>query len=160
MNQKQKEYFREYCERRYLEEFKPAYDEWIKLYPLTLEDLPDEIWRPIPDYEGLYDESNYGRTKSFWYGREKILKPRLTKHGYLRIALSKEGKQKHFSVARLVALCFIPNPLNLPEVDHINGDKEQVLYIRNNPDNLTIAQLAKMFNCSPSQIWHIVNSND
>jgi hypothetical protein len=43
-------------------------------------------------------------------------------HGYLCCNLRENGKRKHFSIHRLVALVYIPNPDNLPEVDHIDGD--------------------------------------
>lgn len=52
------------------------------------------------------------------------LKPAITNKGYLRVSLSnKEVKHKRFSIHRLVAEAFIPNPNNLPQVNHINGDK-------------------------------------
>ena len=112
----------EYERRRYEKVFKPAYDLFITLYPFTLDDLPDEIWRPIPDYEG-YHESSYGRAKSFKNGTVKILKPHLSKNGYLRVTLFKGGKHKHFSVARLVATLFIPNPEGKQQVNHRDGNK-------------------------------------
>lgn len=124
MNQKQKEYNREYRERRYREEYKPAYDAFIPLYPFTLDDLPDERWLPIPNYED-YHVSNFGRVKSFngrWV-KVTILKPDASKGGYLRVTLFKDGKHKHFQIARLVALTFIPNPEGKPEVNHIDGIK-------------------------------------
>lgn len=117
MNQKQKEYI----ERRYREVFKPAYDEWIKLYPLTLEDLPGEVWVTVPEFAD-YHESNFGRTKRFYKnGNVKILKPCLGKRGYLTVQLCKDGKHKSFRVNRLVATLFIPNPDNKPEVNHLAG---------------------------------------
>ncbi|MBQ6298277.1 MAG: HNH endonuclease [Selenomonadaceae bacterium] len=113
---------KEYWRRRYEEEIKPAYDEFIKLYPFTTDDLDSEIWLPIPDYEN-YHGSNWGRVKSFWGKEPKILKPTLTRRGYLRVVLYKDGKQKTFLVHVLVARLFIPNPDNLPEVDHRYGMK-------------------------------------
>lgn len=122
MNQKQKEYFREYHARRYREEWKPAYDEFIKLYPFDLADLPGEVWVTVPEFED-YRLSNYGRTKSFKKGKVTIRKPHLTKNGYLFVDLYKDGKLKEFRVARLVATLFIPNPENKLEVNHIDGIK-------------------------------------
>ena len=57
-------------------------------------DLIFEVWKPIPNYEGLYDASNFGRVKSLNYnhtGQIKVLKPKKNKYGYLSISLSKNG---------------------------------------------------------------------
>ena len=98
----------------------------------------EEIWMPIKGYEGLYDVSNLGRVKrlerttenSGTYSgystfKELILKPRENKkrHGYYEISLKKNKKEKRFKIHRLVALTFIPNPDNKPEVNHKDGDK-------------------------------------
>ena len=55
---------------------------------------------------------------------EKILKPEIIKGGYLRVVLMKDSKYKHFSVHRIVAQLFIPNPENKPEVNHKDGNKQ------------------------------------
>ena len=52
--------------------------------------------------------------------RRRFLKQTVTKDGYHRVGLCRDGKQKMFSVHRLVAIHYIPNPDNKPEVDHIN----------------------------------------
>lgn len=91
----------------------------------------NEIWKDIEGYEGLYEISNLGRVKSLskmsgsCMRKEKILnsKNRLTKDGYARVNLYKEGKGKDFRVCRLVATHFIDNPDNKPTVNHINGIK-------------------------------------
>ena len=87
-----------------------------------------EIWKDIKGYEGLYQVSNKGRIKSLNYrrtGKEGILKGVPTKYGYLMVTLYKKGeKPEHFSVHRLVAEAFIPNHDNLPEVNHIDENKE------------------------------------
>lgn len=85
-----------------------------------------EIWKDIEGYENKYQVSNLGRIKSLKnrYGyREKILNPPLTKKGYKRITLTLNGKKKNYMIHRLVAQAFIPNPNNLPQVNHIDGNK-------------------------------------
>ena len=89
-------------------------------------DLIFEVWKPIPNYEGLYDASNFGRVKSLNYnhtGQIKVLKPKKNKYGYLSITKKKNGLKKFYSVHRLVAMAFIPNPDNLPQVNHRNEIK-------------------------------------
>ena len=88
--------------------------------------MKDEIWKPIKDYEGLYEISNLGRVKSLNYsrtGKEQILKPQKRKNGYLGVILCYKNTQKQVNIHRLVAEAFIPNPENKPYVDHINTDK-------------------------------------
>lgn len=81
-----------------------------------------EIWKDIKGYEGKYQVSSEGRIWSI--GSQKILKPVLQPNGYYRITLiAKNGKKVNESIHRLVALMFIPNEDNLPQVDHINEDK-------------------------------------
>ena len=82
-----------------------------------------EIWKDIEEYEGLYQVSDNGRVRSLKYGKERILKPERCKNGYLRVNLCKNEKQKHFLVHRLVALTFITNPNNLPQINHKDEDK-------------------------------------
>ena len=84
----------------------------------------EEIWCPIKGYEGLYEVSDKGRVKSVGYGKERILKPGRNSRGYLQFCLWKNGEQKMYLVHRLVAQTFIPNPDNLPEVNHKDEDKE------------------------------------
>lgn len=93
-----------------------------------------EEWRDIDGYEGLYQVSDLGRVRScdsirithnqfgehkgFYKGR--ILKPRTKKDGYSYAVLCKGCKEKEYKIHRLVAQTFIPNPDNLPCVDHKN----------------------------------------
>lgn len=85
-----------------------------------------EIWKDIADYIGLYQVSNRGRVKSLPRNGtskyEKILTPHKDSNGYYNVSLSKSGKRKVAYVHRLVAETFLPNPDNLPDVYHIDGD--------------------------------------
>lgn len=94
-----------------------------------------EIWKPIKGYEGLYEISNKGRVKSlaryykaFGYRKirieEKIMSPVESPQGYYQIGLSKEGAKKHVQIHRLVAQAFIPNPQNLPFINHKDENKK------------------------------------
>ena len=85
----------------------------------------EEIWKDIKGYEGLYKVSNLGRVKSVHFNHskkvtEKILKPIKDRDGYVDAFLYKNGKVKHFKMHRLVAQAFIPNPNNLPQINHID----------------------------------------
>lgn len=77
-----------------------------------------EIWKDIVGFEGFYQCSNLGRIKSFKFGKERILKPRKDKDAYCIVGLWKEGKVKTCRVHRLVSQAFLPNPNNLPCVNH------------------------------------------
>lgn len=93
-----------------------------------------EIWGDINGYYGKYQISTRGNVKSINFNQtneEKILKPRITKGDYRQVVLYKNGQGKPFYVHVLVAKTFLPNPLNLPEVNHKNGDKTD-----NSIDNL------------------------
>lgn len=91
----------------------------------------ETIWKPIPEWEGLYEASNMGLIKSlsrtFQMGKnerlttEGILRPKFNKDCYLEVTLCAEGRQIYARIHRLVALTFIPNPDNKPIVDHENG---------------------------------------
>lgn len=88
--------------------------------------MSDEIWQNIANFENLYQISNYGNVKSLNYrktGKEQILKPTTNNDGYKLVLLYKNGSRKTLSIHRLVANAFIPNPNNLPEINHIDRDK-------------------------------------
>lgn len=92
-----------------------------------------EVWKDIPQYEGLYQASNLGRIRSLYnYKRNgtNILVPKI-KRGYYQIGLRKEGIRKWHQVQRLIAEAFISNPDNLPQVNHKNENK-----LDNRVDNL------------------------
>ena len=84
----------------------------------------EEIWCPIKGFEGLYEVSDQGRVKSIGYGDDRILKPQRIKTGYLLVGLRKNREQKWYLVHRLVAQAFIPNPDNLPQVNHKDENKD------------------------------------
>lgn len=86
--------------------------------------MKKEKWKPIKGYEGLYEVSNLGRINSLYGGQSNkggILKAAKDKKGYERICLTKNGQKRNYSVHRLVALTFIDNPHNKPQVNHIDG---------------------------------------
>jgi len=86
----------------------------------------NEIWKDIAGYEGLYQVSNLGRIKSLprngTINLERFIKPRVDS-GYERVWLSKNNKTKPLKISRLVAMAFISNTYNKPEVNHIDGNK-------------------------------------
>lgn len=107
----------------FLKAMKPALDnhyamnrhhpEWFK--------INKEEWRDVVGYEGLYRVSNLG---ILWSVKKDChLKSYKTPKGYLRTQLFKDGKQKNFMVHRLVAIAFLENTENKPEVNHKNGIK-------------------------------------
>ena len=86
----------------------------------------EEVWKPVKGYEGLYEVSSIGRVRSV--KRNLVMHPHPRRHGYLAVMLYGKGGHKtrnfkQFSVHRLVAEAFIPNPNGLPEVNHIDEDK-------------------------------------
>lgn len=88
-----------------------------------------EIWKSIIDFEGIYEVSNLGNVRSIDRlvknkkgGYRKVegknLSLRKTTNGYMQVDLYKNGKQFTIKVHRLVAMAFIPNPNDLPVVNH------------------------------------------
>ena len=105
-----------------------------------------EEWKDIKGYEGAYQISNKGRVKSLerkgikhykdgkdvvYTIKEAILKPNASKQGYLYVTLCGEEKDECPRINRLVAIAFIPNPNNLPVVNHKDENKAN-----NNVENL------------------------
>jgi hypothetical protein len=94
-----------------------------------------EKWKPIAEFDGIYEVSDFGRVRRAVGGRGTRA-GRLTKigkdvHGYRVVMISIKCKKYLRKIHRLVAQAFIPNPKNLPEVNHDDGNK------RNNlPSNL------------------------
>jgi hypothetical protein len=91
-----------------------------------MDHISKEFWRDVMGYEGLYQISNLGRLRSLSrHGSrtEQILKRRIKHHGYDWARLSQNGIAKEFAVHRLVAIAFLDNPLDLPEVNHKDENK-------------------------------------
>lgn len=103
----------------------------------------EEIWKDIEGFDGVYKVSNTGNVKSTrnTIGRklvgEHILKGRLDADGYRRVHLRYKNINKEYSIHRLVAKAFIPNPNNLPTVNHKDENK-----LNNNASNLEWMSIA------------------
>lgn len=91
-----------------------------------------EIWKDIVGYEGLYQVSNLGNVKRLkgYKGRgkgyiveEHLIQPSINSRGYQNVVLCKNGKTKTFTMHRLVAIAFLDNPDNLPQVNHKDENK-------------------------------------
>ena len=89
-----------------------------------------EIWKDIEGYGGKYQVSNKGKVRSL-KGKGRILKQKRLRDTYFYINLYHKGTCKTESVHRLIAKTFIPNPMDKPCVNHIDGNKEN-----NASDNL------------------------
>jgi hypothetical protein len=92
-----------------------------------MEDI--EIWKDVLGFEKRYMVSSFGNLYSKLRKRE--LKPTLDKDGYRSITLYNKGFHKSFRMSRMVAINFIPNPKNLPQVNHKD-------HIRNNDNVLNL----------------------
>lgn len=107
-----------------------------------------EIWKDIPNYEGIYKINNLGEIRRYStyciYDRRipeyHNIKAHIDKNGYYRVLLSKNNKIKNYLVHRLVAQTFIPNPNNLPQVNHKDENKTN-----NNVNNLEWC--TRSYNC-------------
>lgn len=86
-----------------------------------------EIWKEIEGTNGAYLVSNLGRVKSLNFrmqkGVERVMTGGKDEKGYVTVTIAVLKGRKTQKVHRLVAKAFIPNPKNLPEVNHIDGDK-------------------------------------
>lgn len=108
--------------------------------------MSKEIWRDIPEYEGLYQASTLGRIRSLdttlkinpmerkaytQVRKGRVLKPRCDSRGYLHVGLYKNGESQKMLVHRLVAMTFIENPMNYRNVVFKDKDRSNMT-----PDNL------------------------
>lgn len=88
----------------------------------------EEIWKPIPGYP--CEASSLGRIRSFYQTKTgRICNGNIARNGYIRVQFVKKDGQK--TAHRLIAAAWLPNPNNLPQVNHKNGIKTD-----NRPDNL------------------------
>lgn len=94
--------------------------------------------KPIKGFENLYTIDSSGRVFGIKFNR--YLKLQKDKDGYLHCGLCKNNKAKTYKVHRLVAITFIPNPNNLPQVNHIDANKAN-----NNVSNLEWSSVKDQF---------------
>lgn len=94
----------------------------------------DEVFKPVSGYGGAYEISNLGNVRSVTRkvirrnGRVisikgKDMAMRTDEKGYMRVCLNNNGKTKRVAVHRLVAMAYLPNPDNKPQINHIDGNK-------------------------------------
>lgn len=99
----------------------------------------EEVWKPIPGYEGRYEVSNCGRVKSVAFMQryvlrngveayrrthERVLSTQQQNSGYTIVHLHMNGQRKASTVHALVAYVFLPaKPTAAHEVNHLDGDK-------------------------------------
>lgn len=137
--------------------------EWIGPQECICDPDTDEIWKDIPNYEGYYQASNIGRIRGLnrevpYLGgtrvvRGRVLTPSMDIHGYPHVMMTKENVQRFESVHRMVALAFLPNPDNLPEVDHIDGNPsnsslENLRWVTRKENVAHIKELGHFVDCS------------
>ena len=116
---------------------------WSELFIESEGDMINDnvVFKAIDGYEGLYEVSNHGDIKSLgryrktgsggYMQKERMLKVTKTTTGYYKIELVKNGIRKSLKVHRLVAIAFLPNPLNKPNINHKDGNP-----LNNHIDNL------------------------
>ena len=92
------------------------------------------MWKKVPN-TSIYYANEKGQIKSidhkhnagrgYYIRKGRILKPTLNSHGYLCVGITYEGEeQKTVPVHRVIAQTFIPNPENKPQINHIDGNKQ------------------------------------
>ena len=108
--------------------------------------MEKEIWKDIPNYEGIYQASTLGRIRSLdmelnyhsmvrkpytQIRKGRVLKAYCDSRGYRHVGLYKNGESEKVLVHRLVAMAFLENPMNYRNVVFKDGDKSNIT-----PDNL------------------------
>lgn len=112
----------------------------------------EEVWKKVEGYNN-YEVSNMGNVRRLFPKGYHYLKQIQKRDGYMRVVLCKNGQQKTFYVHRLVAKAFIPNPDNLPQVNHKN-------FIRNDNRVDNLEWCDNKYNTRYSQAKPIVGYND
>ena len=112
----------------------------------------EEVWKDLPEYEGIYQVSSLGRVKSFKFNRETILNPSKSKKGYYRVTLRKDSKYKIAQVHQLVAICFLNHTICGMKlvINHIDANKTN-----NQVSNLEIT--TNRTNCSLKNVVRTSN---
>ena len=95
--------------------------------------LEGEEWRDVLGFEGLYIVSSFGRVAALKNSTHcahlmNLTKMHRKKVTYINLSLHKNNIRIHRLVHRMVAEAFIPNPNNYPQVNHIDGNKENNSY--------------------------------
>lgn len=123
-----------------------------------------EVWKQYPDYDFI-EVSNLGRVRTKdrtvtykngkkYHYKGRVLKQKLQKNGYMQVCICMNGKRVWLFVHRMVAITFIPNPNNYPQVNHIDNDRTN-----NSASNLEWCtpqynnDYRKNFGTSPAQIF-------
>lgn len=92
-----------------------------------------EIWKSVIGWENLYEVSNFGNIRTLHYKKPYLMHPVIDAKGYRRVSfvMPNSKQYKRYAVHRLVAEAFIPNPDNLPQINHKDEDRTN-----NHVDNL------------------------
>lgn len=127
--------------------------------------MTEEIWKPIPEYEGIYEASSEGRirvldrvvTSDRWYGhtvftkRGLVLKQKQAKSGYMNIGLTKDGKQRTYRVHRLVMAAFHgPSDLQVNHINKVRNDNRL-----ENLEYLTCRENIRYSSCRPVEQYDL-----
>ena len=123
------------------------------------------LWKDVVGFEGLYIVSNLGEIRSVDHYvrcndgkrlvRGRTLKPCDRGNGYPFVTMGKDGKQYNMSVHRVVAIAFLPNPNNLPEVNHKDANT-----FNYSLDNLEWCDRKYNVNYGTAQARHSVTASD